>query len=149
MIGRAFMVAALLTGAAAAQTVPPPAAATGPARYVLLQAGALLAVPGRAPEREMTVVVKNDRIERVAKGYLDEVPHGAADSLRVVDLKSRFVLPGLMDAHVHLHMQAGDTTRGQVARRGRSAPLLSDRAVNAVVYARRTLAAGPRSGAGT
>ncbi len=126
---------------AAAQTIPaaPPA---GPARYVLLQAGTLLAVPGQPAQREMTVVVKNDRIERIAPGYIDDVPHGAADTVRVVDLKSRFVLPGLMDAHVHLHMQSGDGTRGQSARRGRAAPLLSDRAVNAVVYGRRTLAAG-------
>ena len=141
-IGRlAIVVGALLAGNAAAQTIPA-AAPTGPARYVLLQAGTVLAVPGQPPQREMTVVVKNDRVERIAAGYLNGVPHGAADTVRVVDLKTRFVLPGLMDAHVHLHMQAGDNTRGQSSRRGRSAPLLSDRAVNAVVYGRRSLAAG-------
>jgi imidazolonepropionase-like amidohydrolase len=129
-------------GPAAAQTIPTAPGPAGPARFVLLQAGAVLAVPGQPAQREMTVVVKNDRVERLAKGYLDDVPHGAADSVRVVDLKNRFVLPGLMDAHVHLHMQAGDGTRGQSPRRGRAAPLLSDRAVNAVVYGRRTLAAG-------
>ena len=101
---------AWLATPAAAQTIPtaPPA---GPARYVLLQAGTLLAVPGQPAQREMTVVVKNDRVERIAPGYLDDVPHGAADTVRVVDLKSRFVLPGLMDAHVHLHMQSGDGTQ--------------------------------------
>jgi imidazolonepropionase-like amidohydrolase len=128
--------------AAHAQTVPPPPAPAGPVRYVLVHAGTLLAVPGKAPERDMTVVVRNDKIERIVRGKLTDVPHGEADSVTAIDLGDRFVLPGLMDAHVHLRSQPSDSARGQNVRRGRATPLPADMAANAVLYARRTLAAG-------
>ena len=40
-----------------------------PDHYILIHAGTLLAVPGKKPQSNMTVVVKNDRIERVEKGF--------------------------------------------------------------------------------
>ena len=43
-----------------------------PDRYVLIHAGTLLAVPGTKPQSQMTVVVKNDRIAAIEKGYLTE-----------------------------------------------------------------------------
>ena len=61
---------------------PPPAVD----RYVLIHAGTLLAVPGKSPSREMTVIVKNDRIERVANGYLDAAASGAGGAEQVADL---------------------------------------------------------------
>jgi imidazolonepropionase-like amidohydrolase len=136
MIVRAVLIVTLLAASVAA------AQPAQPAHYTLIHAGTLLAVPGKAPEREMTVIVKNDKVDRVAKGFLTDVPHGEDDVVQIVDLKDRFVLPGLMDAHVHLRSQPGDSSRGQSARRGRATPLPADMAVNAIIYARRTLAAG-------
>lgn len=48
-----------------------------------------------------TVVVRDGRIESVAEGA-SKVPRGA----RVIDGKRRFLIPGLIDAHVHLVHQA-------------------------------------------
>src|SRR6185503_11403602 len=50
-----------------------------------------------APLRDATVIVRDDRIERVATGNVD-VPAGAT----VLDLKGRWLLPGFIDAHAHL-----------------------------------------------
>lgn len=118
---------------------PPPAVD----RYVLIHAGTLLAVPGKSPSREMTVVVKNDRIERVANGYLDAAASGApaGADVQVVDLSQRFVMPGLMDSHVHLRHEPAFASR-RVERGDRSPPTGAEGAVNAMIYARRNLAAG-------
>jgi imidazolonepropionase-like amidohydrolase len=52
---------------------------------------------GSAPVRDATVVVRDGKIERIATGRTD-APSGAT----VLDLKGRWLLPGLIDAHVHL-----------------------------------------------
>lgn len=49
------------------------------------------------PRLDMTVTVRDGRIESIAPGAA-EIPGG----VRVVDLKNRWMLPGLIDAHVHL-----------------------------------------------
>lgn len=49
----------------------------------------------------MTIVVENDLIVSVEKGFLE--PHNENDV--VIDLKSKTVLPGLIDMHVHLEGQ--------------------------------------------
>lgn len=119
-----------------------------PDHYVLIHAGTLLAVPGTKPQSQMTVVVKNDRIASVEKGYLAEAPGAAPGSVvQVIDLSDRFVLPGLMDAHVHLQHEPSysrrRTERGDRYPPSPNAPGNgAEGAVNAVVYARRTLNAG-------
>ncbi|MGI9342895.1 MAG: amidohydrolase family protein [Gammaproteobacteria bacterium] len=119
------------------------APAPTPDKYVIVHAGTLLATPGEQPQSDMTVVVKNDRIERFVAGLLDadaiDAPTGS--SVEIVDLSDRFVLPGLMDAHVHLR---GEPSRGSGRReRGdRPEPTAAQMAVNAMIFARRNLAAG-------
>lgn len=119
------------------------AAPATPDRYVLVHAGTLLAVPGRPPERDMTIVVKNDRIAGVVRGFVDAaaagLPPGA--TVELIDLRDRFVLPGLMDAHVHL-IHEPSFSRRRTERGDRNPPTSAEGAVNAMVYARRTLAAG-------
>jgi imidazolonepropionase-like amidohydrolase len=83
--------------------VETPRTATTPSRdkVKLIQAGWLLAVPGQQPLRTQTIVVRNDRIERIENGYT--APQAIPDAeVEVIDLQSSFVLPGLMDMHVHL-----------------------------------------------
>ena len=84
----------LLPGAPGATAQAPPAPAQG--RY-FIHAGTLLDRPGRPPRRNATIVVRDGRIESVEDGFVP-VPAGA----RLIDLSDRFVLPGLIDAHVHL-----------------------------------------------
>ena len=91
----AFAVSLLLAAAAfspaQAQTT---ATATGD---VVIHAGRLLDRPGRAPRGNSTIVVRDGRIVSVADGFAP-APAGAM----LVDLRDRFVLPGLIDSHVHL-----------------------------------------------
>ncbi len=117
-----------------------PGQTTGGDRYTVLHIGTLLAVPGQAPRQRVSVIIKNDRIERIESGFSDAetLAQKEGDQVSVIDLKDRFVLPGLMDAHVHLSHQP--TLRRR--RAGRAGDMPADYAVNAVIYARRGLAAG-------
>ena len=118
---------------------PPPK----PDHYVLVHAGTLLAQPRKAPERQMTVVIKNDRIAAIARGFIGADAAGAAPGaeVEVVDLSDRFVLPGMMDAHVHLEHEPSFGRR-RAERGDRNPSTTAEGAVNAVVHARRSLAAG-------
>lgn len=119
-----------------------------PDRYVLIHAGTLLAVPGTRPLKEMTVVVRNDHIAAVENGYITAVADAAAGSaVQIIDLSDQFVLPGLMDAHVHLWHEPS-FSRHRAERGDRYPPwpgapgTSAEGAVNAMIFARRNLAAG-------
>jgi len=75
------------------------------AETILIHAGTLLAVPGESPLKRQTIVVEDKRIVEVRDGF------SKADAfdgdVRVIDLSEAFVLPGLMDMHVHLQMELG------------------------------------------
>lgn len=53
---------------------------------------------GAGPRSNVTVVIEDGRITGIFKGDAPDPPPGA----RVMDLSGRFVLPGLIDAHVHV-----------------------------------------------
>ena len=54
---------------------------------------------GKRPVADSVVVVKGDRIEAVGKQGEVKVPEGA----EVIDGAGRWLLPGLIDLHVHLY----------------------------------------------
>ena len=66
----------------------------------VIHAGRLLATPGEAPKPGQSVRIADGTIKSVASGFIDP-PTGA----RLIDLKDKFVLPGLIDCHVHLTSQ--------------------------------------------
>ncbi|HLI65449.1 MAG TPA: amidohydrolase family protein [Caulobacteraceae bacterium] len=72
----------------------------------IIHAGTLLAEPGQPAKTRQSIRVAGDRIAAIADGFID-APEGAA----LVDLKDSFVLPGLIDGHVHLTMQFGPNHR--------------------------------------
>lgn len=78
-----------------------PAAATTE-QVTVIQAGQLLDKPGSAPRGPSSIVIRNGEIVEVLAGY-QAGPVGAT----VIDLKNKFVLPGLIDSHVHLSSDAG------------------------------------------
>jgi imidazolonepropionase-like amidohydrolase len=82
-------------GAVAAVAGAGRAAAASRERAVALTGVTVVDAGGRPPRRNVTVLVRGDRILAVGRGF--GVPVGA----EVVDLPGKFVIPGLWDAHVH------------------------------------------------
>lgn len=124
--------------AATAQDVPPPPANRAPAPpaeqgVTIIHAGTLLDRPGRTPRRNVSILVRDGQIESIQDGFA-AAPPGA----RLVDLRDRFVLPGLIDSHVHLSSdRAGQ--EGAIAGFTEDVPLRSH---EAAWNARKTLDAG-------
>src|SRR3954454_17891507 len=67
-----------------------------------IQAGRLIVDAAQAERGPSTVIVENGRISRIETGFT--APAGAI----VVDERSRTVLPGMTDAHVHLTDTSGE-----------------------------------------
>lgn len=86
--------AALMAGAVWAQGAAP-AAPVEATTYI--QAGALLDKPGQKARGASTIVVRGGKIVEVRDGF-----SGGEAGSRVVDLRDKYVLPGLIDMHVHL-----------------------------------------------
>ena len=105
------------------------------AELTLVHAGTLLAVPGEPPASNQTIVIEGDRIVDIRDGF------AAASSFeggaRVIDLSDHFVLPGLMDMHVHLLGQLGPNSRNEALYETTSMA-----ALEGAMHARTTLAAG-------
>lgn len=124
-----YSIAALALTAAA-----PAFAQTAPAPVTYIHAGQLLDRPGEAPRGNSTVVVRGDKVAEVRDGFAQ--PEAGA---RVVDLRDKFVLPGLIDMHVHLWGIGGDPQRERLTALNRDD---ADDMMYAVANARTTLRAG-------
>ena len=111
-----------ISGATAAEAAP-----------TYIHAGRVIAIPGTSVLGPSTIVVDNGRISSVQGGFLAP-PAGA----RVVDLKSKTVLPGLIDSHVHLATDRGGEAR--LVREMREEPALN--ALEAQWNGMKTLRAG-------
>ena len=96
----ALLLAAPLAGAAAPATVITGATIVHPSKP---DAAAL--------ERDATVVIRGDRIEYAGSAAAAEVPAGAT----VIDGRGKFVIPGLVDSHVHFFQSGNLYTRPDVA----------------------------------
>jgi imidazolonepropionase-like amidohydrolase len=118
----------LATGVAAqtpaSRTVSPDTGTT------FVQVGRLLADPETGVvQRDKTLVITGNRIVEIRDGFVGEG--------NIVDLRDDFVLPGLIDSHVHL--------TGQQNPNGRLEEVTQSNAEQAMVgagYARKTLMAG-------
>jgi imidazolonepropionase-like amidohydrolase len=91
------MFKALLAGAAALVV-----ATAANAETYAIQAGRLIVDAAQPARGNSTVIVENGRIARVEPGFT--APAGAI----VVDERSRTVMPGMTDAHVHLTGTSGE-----------------------------------------
>lgn len=118
----------------AASSVAAQTPAHGPVSPVegttFVHAGRLLADPATGVvQRDKTLVIEGNRVVDVRDGFVGEG--------RIVDLRGSFVLPGLIDSHVHL--------TGEQNPNGRLEAVTQSNAEQAMVgarYARRTLMAG-------
>ncbi|UOB19049.1 metal-dependent hydrolase family protein [Abyssalbus ytuae] len=82
---------------------------------------------------EKTIIVKSNKVISVENGFVD--PKSEKD--KIIDLKNKTVLPGLIDMHVHIESETNP--KRYMARFTNNE---ADIAFESVVYAERTLMAG-------
>ena len=73
-------------------------------KTTLIYAGELLAVPGEQPLKNQTITIKDSVITGIDEGFTS---HDESQDITVIDLREAFVMPGLMDMHVHLQGELG------------------------------------------
>ena len=119
-----------LAGAAQARQTPPVAENSAIETTMFVQVGRLLADPASGQVlRDKTIVITGNQVAEIRDGFVGEG--------EIVDLRDSFVLPGLIDSHVHL--------TGQQNPNGRLMEVTQSNAEQAMVgagYARKTLMAG-------
>ena len=125
---------ALLVASSPAAWAQAPSPATAGAEVVVLKAARMFDGRGDTTVPNAVVVVESGRITAAGSGLA--VPAGA----RVIDLGDATLLPGFIDAHVHLTGEsADDWYRAAVEGLRRT---VAEKAIRATEYARRTLMAG-------
>jgi imidazolonepropionase-like amidohydrolase len=102
------------------------------AQRTVIHCGQLIDVKTGQVTKEMSIIVEGNKITDVIKGY---APATKTDKL--VDLKNRTVMPGLIDCHVHMEEETNPNKYLQEFTM--NAP---DIAYESVVFADRTLMAG-------
>ena len=109
------------------------AGAADQSKQVFVQAGRLLADPanGRV-EQERTLVIANGKVLEVRQGY-----HSAPEGGNTIDLRDSFVLPGLIDSHVHITSEGGPNSEVNAVKK-----TAADLTLDGLMYAQRSLRAG-------
>ena len=127
--------AALMASAmsAHAQQTPTASRVSSQPTTTFVEAGRLLADPSNGVvQRDKTLVIRGNQVVEVRDGFVGDASQG-----RVLDLRHAFVLPGLIDSHVHLTSQQNPNGRLEQVTLSDA-----DRAMVGARYARRTLMAG-------
>lgn len=102
------------------------------AQKTFIQCGKMLDVASGTTKQSMTIVVEGNKIVDIKEGYVS-----GTGSDKVIDLKNKTVLPGLIDCHVHLESQFSRSSIIDAVRQSDA-----DIAFQSAVYAKRTLLAG-------
>ncbi len=102
------------------------------AQQTLIHCGTLIDGVANEAKSQMTIVVEKNKIISIEKGY-----KSARSGEKVIDLKSKTVMPGLIDCHVHLE---SETRRGGAIDRFTLNP--ADIAFESTRNAKNTLLAG-------
>ena len=102
------------------------------AQKTYIQCGKLIDGISGKEQAEMTIVVDRKMIIDIQKGYMS-----GGENDKVIDLKNKTIMPGLIDCHVHLEEQHSKT--GMLDGFTMTD---ADVAYHAQIYAKRTLMAG-------
>jgi len=102
------------------------------AQRTILQCGKLIDVTKGQVLTEYSIIVDGNTITEVQAGYTKP-----AGTDKVIDLKNKTVLPGLIDCHVHLEHETSPTRYQEVFTYNPA-----DYAFQSVVFAERTLLSG-------
>jgi len=116
-----------------AQQTPTGVGVSSQPTTTFVEAGRLLADPSNGVvQRDKTLVIRGNQVVDVRDGFVGDASQG-----EVLDLRQAFVLPGLIDSHVHLTSQQNPNGRLEQVTLSDA-----DRAMVGARYARRTLMAG-------
>src|SRR6476661_6116747 len=97
------------------------------AQKTIIYCGQLIDLRAMTVQKEMSIIVEGNKIVDVQKGYVQ-----ADTTSKVIDLKSRTVMPGLIDLHVHLE---GETNPNRFLQQFTMNP--ADITFQSAVYAER------------
>ncbi|NNE27188.1 MAG: amidohydrolase family protein [Saprospiraceae bacterium] len=98
----------------------------------ILHCGQLIDMTNELVQSEMTIVIQSDSIVSITPGYTE-----AGEEDKVIDLRTKTVLPGFMDMHVHIEHESSPSRYLDKFRKNKS-----DMALDAVKFCKRTLMAG-------
>jgi len=101
----------------------------------IIHAGKLINGADGQVHEEMSIIIKDDKIVSIEKGYIRV--DAQADAPAVIDLRDYTVMPGLMDMHTHLMMQHHKKVYSD-----RFFMNESDFVLRSTTYAKKTLMAG-------
>ncbi len=104
------------------------------AQSTYLHCGKLIDTKTGKIQKQMTVVVTGSKITKVLKGYINPKNNGVDTS---IDLKTKTVMPGFIDMHVHIEGETSPTRYLDVFTKNDA-----DVAFTAAEIAQRTLKAG-------
>lgn len=108
------------------------AGASAQENATVIEAGHLLAIPGDGYLRNRSITIEDGKIVSVERGFKSH-----AEDVRVIDLRDAYVLPGLIDSHVHLTNEFSPTSRLKMLSDSEV-----DAALNGASNAYKTLLAG-------
>lgn len=95
----------------------------------IIHAGTLLAIAGEEPLYEQSIIIEQEKVVSVQRGY---VSGDGNAKVEIIDLKDKFVMAGLMD--IHIHMAEGDLNNPDANG--------ADHAIMGVINSRKVLMAG-------
>ena len=102
-----------------------------PEDITLIHAGTLLVDADKRPMKKATLVIHDGKVLGVERGFVED------DAATTIDLSDHFVMPGMIDSHVHLR---GEWSPSQRIDNVTKEP--EDYALDAAANARKTLEAG-------
>ncbi|MBN8654779.1 MAG: amidohydrolase family protein [Anaerolineae bacterium] len=100
--------------------------------YQLIRNGTLIDGTGAAPLTDAAILVKDNHIQAVGKANSIRLPDA---QMTEIDAKGGFILPGMIDTHVHVMLEGVNIVRDMMTP-------FSMRFYNSVTYLRNTINAG-------
>ncbi len=101
----------------------------------VIHVGTLLSIPGKQPLTKQTLVIIDGKIAEVKKGFI--AAKQFSKNATLIDLSSSFVMPGLMDMHVHFQGELGPKNDSQSLKMSDADVLMQSAS-----FANKTLMAG-------
>ena len=101
----------------------------------VIHAGELLVTAGKAPLKKQTLVITDGKITAVKSGFVEA--NKFDKDAKLIDLSSSFVMPGLMDMHVHLQGELGPNNDSEMVNLSDA-----DNLMKSAYFAKKTLMAG-------